>query len=119
MRLGLATLATLMVAAFPGAASAAVVAPATECLQPGPAPFLPDGSFATRDQIERARTSVFRFTTALRDYRTCLQQKLDTAPPEVGPAEKQNWRASIIASQTRERTLQQDFDDQATKFRSR
>jgi hypothetical protein len=113
-------LATLMAAAFLAIASAtAAAAPATECLQPGPAPFLPDGSFATRDQIERARTSVFRFTTALRDYRTCLQQKLDTAPPEIGPAEKQNWRANIIASLTRERALQQDFDDQSTKFLSK
>lgn len=111
-------LATLMAATFLAAASA-TAAPATECLRPAPAPFLPDGSFATRDQMERARTSVFRFTVALQDYRACLQLKLDTAPPEVGPAEKQVWRAGIIASLTEERTLHQDFGDQLTKFQLR
>jgi hypothetical protein len=109
----------LLAASLGTAAAAPGVAPATECLNPGPRPLLPDGSFATRDQIDGARDSVYRFNTALRDYRACLQQKLDTAPAAVGPATRQEWLTAVLASVTTERALDMDMSNQVAKFQTR
>ena len=90
-----------------------------DCLRPTARPLLPDGTFATHYQIERARDSVFRYKTALHDYRSCLQRRVDTAPASVAMARKQDWLSGITASMTEERSIDQDFADQLTKFRMR
>jgi hypothetical protein len=95
------------------------VPPAFECLRPAPRPLLPDGTFATNYQMDRARDAVLRFNTALRDYRACLQQRLDTAPASIAQARKQEWLTGITASLTEERSLEQEFADQVAKFRMR
>src|SRR5579859_225261 len=102
-----------------GSLGATDVPPAFECLRPTSPPLLPDGTFATHYQMERARDAVSQFNTALRDYRACLQHKLDTAPASIAAARKQDLLAGIGASLTEERSLDQDFRDQLEKFRMR
>jgi hypothetical protein len=117
--LGMSTRATLALASLLGTAPA-IAAPdvptTNECLRPAPQPLLPDGTFATHAEMDRARESVFRFAVALEDYRACLQRRLDTAPAALDPARKQDWRAGIGASLIEQRSLSQNFADQLAKF---
>ncbi|HVJ54943.1 MAG TPA: hypothetical protein VM689_20960 [Aliidongia sp.] len=89
----IAVLAALGPIPEPAGVSASValppVAPA-ECLQPGPAPTLPNGGIADLADMQLQRRALQAFIDALADYRHCLRQKRETML-DADPTQQLDW----------------------------
>jgi hypothetical protein len=117
-RLAISVLALGLAAAAPALAQQRLL-PGGECIHPSPVPIIPDGSFASRMQMQGARMDVWRFSSASHDYRECLQHALVAAKGQVSPAQKQHWLAAIRASFDEERMLRQELQMQIMRQQMR
>lgn len=89
---------------------------AARCAKPGPAPPVPSGLTANKDQMTAGHNAVQAYVNALLAYKACLEQDIVSAPPDVEPVTKQTWGNQADAALSEANSLAEDFSSQLKIF---
>jgi hypothetical protein len=97
----------------------ALPAIAADCVQPGPAPVIPDGATATVDQLKNAHTQVQSYVNLLQSYQDCVEARIKMAPKGTKAEELQKLRDSGNAAIDQAKALSDNYMAQVKAFKAR
>jgi hypothetical protein len=106
----LATTAFIAAIALPAAA---------ECVAPGAAPQIPDGTTATVDQLKAAHTAVQSYVNLLQSYQDCLEAQIKLTQKTTKPEELQKLRDAGNAAIDQAKALSDNYSAQVKAFKTR
>jgi hypothetical protein len=92
---------------------------AADCVQPGTAPVIPDGTTATVDQLKTAHTAVQSYVNALQSYQDCVEAKIKMAPKGTKAEDLQKLRDSGNAAIDQAKQLSDNYAAQVKVFKAR
>src|SRR5471032_3101922 len=98
---------------------AALPAAAAECIQPGPAPVVPDGTTATAGQMGTARTAVQGYVNVLQTFQDCQEAKIKNAPKGTKGEDMQKWRDAGNSAIDTAQALSASYSAQLKIFKAR
>jgi len=104
----------------PSAAAPTVPTPTpADCLLPGPAPVVPDGTAASAQEMHLAHEAIQSFVNQLEAYQSCRNTEADRAPPGTSGDKKDRWIAQGNAAVDQANQLATAFGEQLKNFKEK
>jgi hypothetical protein len=92
---------------------------APDCVMPGQAPVIPDGTTASMDQFKAAHVAVQSYVKSLESYQDCVEARIKMAPPDMKPEDKQKLRDQGNAAIDQAHGLSDAYMEQVKVFKAR
>jgi hypothetical protein len=107
--------------ALSAAVFAAIASPAfaADCAAPGPAPVIPDGTTATAEQMNAAKSAVQSYVNALQSVQDCYEARIKMGEKTVKPDDLQKMRDTGNAAVDQAQALAAAYKAQRKIFNDR